>query len=87
MPGAGTHATIIQRLAKIAKDNNDPAVRKFLTHPDLNADWSTYSSPDALQSRYAIFGMKGPDILYVVLDPEPRGSAKSCRVRVGDTPV
>jgi hypothetical protein len=71
MPGAGTHTTISQRLAKIAKDNNDPAVRKFLTDPDLNADWSTYSSPDALQSRYTILGTKGPDIFYVMLDSEP----------------
>jgi len=61
MPGAGTHTAIIQRLAKIAEDNNDPAVRKSLTDPDLNADWSTYSSPDALQSRYAMLGAKGPD--------------------------
>ncbi|MGH8833680.1 MAG: zinc dependent phospholipase C family protein [Actinomycetes bacterium] len=68
MPGAGTHTTVIQRLAKIAKENNDLAVGEFLTDPDLNADWSTYSSPDALQSRYAILGAMGPDIFYAMLD-------------------
>lgn len=68
MPGAGTHTTIIQRLAKLAKDNNDLAVEKFLTDPDLNAGWDTYSSPDALQSRYAILGAMGPDIFYMMLD-------------------
>src|SRR5215831_16844635 len=71
MPGAGTHTPIIQRLARIAKGDNDPAVRKFLTDSDLNADWSTYSSPDALPSRYAMLGAKGPDIFYVMLDYEP----------------
>jgi hypothetical protein len=68
MPGAGTHTTIIQRLAKLAKDNSDLAVEKFLTDPGLNADWATYSSPDALQSRYAILGAMGPDIFYMMLD-------------------
>jgi Zinc dependent phospholipase C len=66
MPGAGTHTTIIQRLARLAKDNPDAAA--FLKDPDLNADWSTYGSDDALQSRYAILGAMGPDILYMMLD-------------------
>jgi len=68
MPGAGTHTTIIQRLAKGAADNNDGAVGEFLTDPDLNADWATYSSQEALQSRYAILGAMGPDIFYAMLD-------------------
>ena len=68
MPGVGTHTTVIQRLAKIAQDNSDSTVGKFLTGPDLNADWSTYSSADALQSRYAILGAMGPDIFYAMLD-------------------
>ncbi len=69
MPGVGTHTTIIQRLAREARD--DPAaqdVRTFLTDPDLNGDWATYSSDDALQSRYAVLGSMGPDILYAMLD-------------------
>lgn len=73
MPGAGTHTTIIQRLAKFAQ--NDPQAKKFLTDPDLNADWSSYDSADALQSRYAILGAMGPDIFYMMLDygdPEQR---------------
>ena len=38
MPGVGTHTTIIQRLAREARD--DPAagdLRTFLTDPDLSA--------------------------------------------------
>ena len=68
MPGAGTHTTIIQRLAEVAKDNNDLAVEKFLTDPNLNGTWGTYDSPDALQSRYAALGAMGPDIFYLMLD-------------------
>ena len=68
MPGAGTHTTIIQRLAQLAKDNNDPAVQNFLTDPNLNGDWGHYSTPDALQSRYAVLGAMGPDIFYLMLD-------------------
>jgi hypothetical protein len=69
MPGVGTHTTIIQRLAKAANDANDPKVRAFLTDPDLNADWTTYSTdPDALQARYAVLGAMGPDIFYAMLD-------------------
>jgi Zinc dependent phospholipase C len=68
MPGAGTHTTIIQRLAALAQDNNDLAVEKFLTDPGLNGDWGTYSSPEALQSRYAVLGAMGPDIFYMMLD-------------------
>jgi len=68
MPGAGTHTTIIQRLAKLAKENGNLAFEKFLTDPNLNADWRTYSSPDALQSRYAVLGAMGPDIFYMMLD-------------------
>lgn len=66
MPGAGTHTTIIQRLAKLAKDNPDAAA--FLKDPDLNANWACYDSADALQSRYAILGAMGPDIFYMMLD-------------------
>ena len=68
MPGAGTHTTIIQRLAKLASDNGDLATETFLTDPNLNADWNTYSSPDALQARYAALGAMGPDIFYMMLD-------------------
>jgi hypothetical protein len=39
--------------AKLANDNKDLAVEKFLTDPDLNAKWQTYSCLEALQSRYA----------------------------------
>src|SRR3954470_18920627 len=69
MPGVGTHTTVIQRLAREARD--DPAaqgMRTFLTDPDLNTDWATYSSDDALQSRYAVLGAMGPDIFYAMLD-------------------
>src|SRR5690348_14279204 len=45
MPGLGTHTTIIQRLAQIAVENNDSVVGEFLTDPNLNADWRTYSDP------------------------------------------
>jgi hypothetical protein len=43
---------------EMAKDNPDAAA--FMTDPDLNADWSTHDSPDALQSRYAILGLPPP---------------------------
>ena len=66
MPGAGTHTTIIQRLAKLAQVS--PAAAKFLTGPDLNADWSSYDSADALRSRYAIPGVMGPGIFCMMLD-------------------
>ena len=65
MPGAGTHTTIIQRLAKLAQTS--PAASKFLTDLDLNADWGSYGSAEALQSRYAILGAMGPDICYMML--------------------
>jgi hypothetical protein len=72
MPGAGTHATIIQHLALLAmQDQNpfdSPDVTKFLTDPTLNANWDTYDSPEALQSRYAVLGAMGPDILFAMLD-------------------
>src|SRR5262245_22449517 len=67
LPGAGTHTTIIQRLAKAAHDRGDPASR-FLTDPNLNADWATYATPDALQARYAVLGAMGPDIFFALLD-------------------
>jgi hypothetical protein len=65
MPGVGTHTTIIQRLAMSARGQDAGG---FLTDPFLNADWTTYSSPDALQSRYAVLGAMGPDIFYAMLD-------------------
>src|SRR5207244_1662515 len=56
-------------LARAANDTNDPKVRAFLTDPDLNADWTTYSThSDALQARYAVLGAMGPDIFYAMLD-------------------
>ena len=66
MPGVGTHTTIIQRLAKSAQ--GDPDVAAFLTDPDLNADWTKYSTAEALQSRYAVLGALGPDMFYAMLD-------------------
>ena len=45
MPGVGTHTTIIQRLAREARD--DPAagdLRTFLTDPDLSAVKGEYKS-------------------------------------------
>ena len=68
MPGAATHTTVIQRLAKLAQNNGNPDFAKFLTDPDANGDWGTYSSQDALQSRYAVLGAMGPDIFYMMLD-------------------
>ena len=67
MPGAGTHATIIQRLAKVAHDRGDPAAQ-FLTDPNLNADWTSYATDEALQGRYAVLGSMGPDIFMALLD-------------------
>ena len=49
-------------------DRGAQDVRTFLTDPDLNADWTTYSSDEALQSRYAVLGAMGPDIFYAMLD-------------------
>ena len=66
MPGVGTHTTIIQRLAKSAQ--GDPNVAVLLTDPDLNADWTKYSTAEALQSRYAVLGAMGPDIFFAMLD-------------------
>ena len=66
MPGVGTHTTVIQRLAMSAPRDQD--VVTFLTDPSLNADWTTYSSDEALQSRYAVLGAMGPDIFYAMLD-------------------
>jgi len=66
MPGVGTHTTIIQRLAESAPRNRDAGI--FLADPFLNADWSTYASDEALQSRYAVLGAMGPDVFYAMLD-------------------
>ena len=68
MPGVGTHTTVIQRLARQARDAGDQEVGAFLTDPGLNADWTTYSSDEALQSRYAVLGAMGPDIFFAMLD-------------------
>jgi hypothetical protein len=68
MPGAGTHTTIIQRLALAVNDNNDVPAMQFLTDPNLNGKWATYDCQDALQSRYAVLGAMGPDIFYLMLD-------------------
>src|SRR5690242_140879 len=70
MPGVGTHTTIIQRLAATAPRNHDAGI--FLADPSLNADWSTYSSDEALQSRYAVLGAMGPDVFYAMLDYGPQ---------------
>jgi hypothetical protein len=40
----------------------------FLEDPLLNADWSTYATDAALQSRYAVLGAMGPDVFYAMLD-------------------
>jgi hypothetical protein len=40
--------------------------RRNPTDPDLAADWSKYSSSDALQSRYAILEAMRPDIFYAM---------------------
>src|SRR3954454_805862 len=66
MPGVGTHTTVIQRLATSPPTGPDAAA--FLTDPSLNADWTTYASDEALQSRYAVLGAMGPDVLYAMLD-------------------
>src|SRR3954452_21848711 len=66
MPGVGTHTTVIQRLA--LSPPAGPYAAAFLTNPSLNADWTTYSSPEAVQSRYAVLGAMGPDVLYAMLD-------------------
>src|SRR5437899_1818575 len=66
MPGVGTHTTVIQRLAMSAPRGHDAGI--FLTDPSLNADWATYSSSEALQSRYAVLGAMGPDVFYAMLD-------------------
>ena len=66
MPGVGTHTTVIQRLAMAAPRGRDAGI--FLADPYLNADWATYSSADALQSRYAVLGAMGPDVFYAMLD-------------------
>jgi pimeloyl-ACP methyl ester carboxylesterase len=68
MPGAGTHITIIQRLAEAAQNDSDLDLKRFLTNPNLNADWTDYASPDALQGRYAVLGAMGPDMFYLMLD-------------------
>ena len=66
MPGVGTHTTIIQRLSASAPRGQGAGI--FLADPVLNADWSTYSSDEALQSRYAVLGAMGPDVFYAMLD-------------------
>ena len=68
MPGAGTHTTIVQHLAKRAASDPTSDLAKFLTDPDLNSDWASYATPDALQARYANLGAMGPDIFYLMLD-------------------
>jgi Alpha/beta hydrolase family/Zinc dependent phospholipase C len=73
MPGAGTHTTIIQRLAQLAHEPGnpgfaDPDIAKFLTDPKANASWDGYAMPEALQQRYANLGALGPDIFYLMLD-------------------
>jgi Alpha/beta hydrolase family/Zinc dependent phospholipase C len=73
MPGAGTHTTIIQRLAQLAQEPSnpgfaDPDVAKFLIDPQANASWDGYATPEALQQRYANLGALGPDIFYLMLD-------------------
>jgi hypothetical protein len=68
MPGPGTHTTIIQRLAKSANDRPADPAAWFLTDPNLNANWSTYTTKPALQARYAVFGSMGPDIFFALLD-------------------
>jgi len=72
MPEVATHATIIQRLAKTAQDGSDNGaqeIRKFLTDPDLVSKWSTYDSPEGLQSRHGVLKSIG---LFAVLDYGPR---------------
>ncbi|HLY83241.1 MAG TPA: zinc dependent phospholipase C family protein, partial [Acidimicrobiales bacterium] len=68
LPGAGTHTTIVQHLAKVASSDPTSDLARLLTDPDLNGDWASYSTPDALQSRYAVLGAMGPDIFYMMLD-------------------
>src|SRR5271169_6349009 len=63
MPGAGTHATIIQHLAEESQTFKD-----VLGDPTLNASWDTYHTDPALLSRYAVLGAMGPDIFYAMLD-------------------
>jgi hypothetical protein len=65
MPGVGVHTTVIQRLAMSARGQ---AAGDLLTDPFLNADWATYSSAEAVQSRYAVLGAMGPDVFYAMLD-------------------
>ena len=73
MPGAGTHTTIIQRLAQLAQDQTSPVsgipeIANFLIDPNVNASWDSYATPEGLQGRYANLGALGPDIFYLMLD-------------------
>ena len=61
MPTAGTHITIIERLALV----EDFAA--LLGDPNANED-----DPAALQMRYAKLGAIGPDIFYCLMDYDPR---------------
>jgi hypothetical protein len=65
MPGAGTHTTIIQYLAKKYADSPFGAA---LGDPGENTTWTDYESDAGLQARYAVLGAMGPDIFYAMLD-------------------
>jgi Zinc dependent phospholipase C len=57
MPTAGTHITLIERLAL------DPDFAEFLGDPVADED-----DPSGLQMRYAKLGAIGPDLFYALLD-------------------
>ncbi len=57
MPTAGTHITIIERLAL------DPALQNLLGDPTADV-----SDPAGMQMRYAKLGAVGPDLFYALMD-------------------
>ena len=60
MPTAGTHITIVQRIAA-----SDPAYAALLGSPDPTL---SQTDPDALKMRYACLGAVGPDMFYALAD-------------------
>jgi hypothetical protein len=63
MPTAGTHITVLQRVALQLQNESDPALRDALGDP--NAD---EGSSAATKARFANLGAIGPDLLYALGD-------------------